>query len=1247
MSFDPSRSRPCSTNSNGKSKKSLNSNSSHRTDGGGRKKQKTNQKTLGMAWGANSLSHSRSSSRKSPFTDFGSYMVVKNRKLQDQFDAEASSSSLGDSNYGKPLFHGVSIFVDGFTVPSSQELKVFMLKYGGRFENYFSRHRVTHIICSNLPDSKIKNLRSFSGGLPVVKPTWVLDSVAANRLLSCVPYQLEQLANETSNQRKLSAFFFPKRNIVSENAETPTGRCSNIEMDDPLLMGGTSKAALLPEVGKCTKDTSQCSGESVFENGKHVEVMEDPAAAEKYFELKTSEPSSNDMEDENSIGEAPLSSPHRPSASGSSYCLDKGSPNSRTEGPSNICHSTLGDPNFVENYFKNSRLHFIGTWRNRYRKRFPSLPDEDNCGKRHANGPAVCRRTSIIHLDMDCFFVSVVIRNLPELQDKPVAVCHSDNPRGTAEISSANYPARDYGVRAGIFVRDAKALCPHLVILPYNFEAYEEVADQFYDILHKHCNKVQAVSCDEAFLDVTDLEDGDPEHLASTIRLKIVETTGCTASAGIGDNMLMARLATRTAKPNGQCYIPHEKVDDYLNELPLKALPGIGHVLEEKLKKRRIRTCGQLRMISKESLQKDFGCKTGDMLWNYSRGIDNRMVGVVQETKSIGAEVNWGVRFNDLKDSQHFLVNLCKEVSLRLQGCGLEGRTFTLKVKKRRKDAEKPTKYMGCGDCENLSHSMTVPVATDDVDVLQRISKQLFGSFHIDVKEIRGIGLQVSKLESADSSKQGNEKNALKSWLTSASVIAKEPHNTSSLAKKRLDRDNGEQIIDGSSHKLIISTGSSYGHAIKTREACLNQVSALPPIWHLDSGVIESLPPEIFSEVNELYGGKLIDFMETNKDKCGNLSQGAGNKGKRPLSSNVVHLTSIAAEGRSSDPEAGVVGRDSITKLPLPSPETEEVRQNTGREIQSLPLSASGSSNLNITTVGADRVDLMPASLSQIDVSVLQQLPEELKVDILELLPAHRMPEGSSDATLDPLKDYCDDTLRMKNIESHLSGSESASENSLWIGNPPKWVGKFEASSSLILNTFAKIYYSSGLTGLLSSILQSAVSVPSLFLDASHDVWDEAFCSFSELLKQYIERKIESDIEEIYICFRFLRRFTMKSRFFLQVYDTVLPFLQSSINEYYGGYLHISNADFLVFKEGVIETSKPLLMEMMAIFRVVEAAAVEEIPNILNQKGGGEDAPEFVNAEFDYCSTTRRGGHPYSLIPVLGGCMLANRYLTR
>ncbi|CAL5438082.1 unnamed protein product [Camellia sinensis] len=1124
MSFDSSR----SANSGSKSKRSFNSissNPSTNTNNGNNnntnKKKKTTQKTLGVAWGSNSRSSSLSSFRNSPFSDFGSYMAVKNQKLQEQFDAEASSSSNSGSTSGKPIFQGVSIFVDGFTVPPSQELRSYMLRHGGRLENYFSRHRVTHVICSNLPDSKIKNLRSFSGGLPVVKPAWVLDSVAANKLLSWVPYQLDQIASEAHNQPKLSAFFALKDSPVSNDTVTCVNGQIKPETEHPSLEGGTIKEAHLS--GGSMEHSRPCSGE--WDDGVHGNstgtVIEEPTCNDgKYSEGKTVEPiihkSSARIEDQ--------ASPSRPSASVSSHNT-KRSISSAIVGPSKPQHSTLVDPNFVENYFKSSRLHFIGTWRSRYRKRFPSFK---------YTGPDVkvsSLRTSVIHVDMDSFFVSVVIRNHPELRDKPVAVCHSDNPRGTAEISSANYPARDYGVRAGIFVRNAKALCPHLVILPYDFEAYEQVADQFYNILHKHCSKVQAVSCDEAFLDVTESEVEDSQLLASVIRKEIFEATGCTASAGIAGNLLMARLATRAAKPDGQFYIPPEKVDDYLHELPIKALPGIGHVLEEKLKVRQIQTCGQLRMISKESLQKDFGIRTGDMLWKYSRGIDDRLVGMVQESKSVGAEVNWGVRFNDLKDCQHFLTNLCKEVSLRLQGCTVQGRCFTLKIKKRRNDAE-PVKYMGCGDCENLSHSITVPMATDDVELIQRITTQLFGSFHIDVKDIRGVGLQVSKLESVDPAKQGHERNSIRCWLASASSSTKEHSKIGFPAKESASRGQ----------MCTVSPSIQIGTNPSNAEAPVNQDLALPPLGDLDLGVIEGLPPDLFSEINDMYDGKLINLISKKKGKNVDASnslctmhqervQVAINEGKGPF---------------WLDPAC-------VNESPV-----EDKEENCPVENNQGEPASEGPSNSVLFTSVPNKIDLMPSSLSQVDISVLQQLPEELRVDILEVLPAHRRPECTSDAALGPTS-KSEESPCLKCPENRLGSMNSVSRIELWVGNPPEWVEKFKDSNSSILKFLADMYYRSGSRGRLSSILQCTLSESELHSDASNDGWDDAIGCLCDLLKQYIKLQIETDIEEIYVCFRLLRRFTTKSKFFFQVYNVVLPHLQASVGENYGGSLHISD----------------------------------------------------------------------------------------
>lgn len=1066
-----------SSNSGSKSKrsfKSISSNNSSRSsdDRNAKNRKKAAQKTLGVAWGANSRS---SSFGNSPFSDFGSYMAVKNQKLHEQFDAAASSTSLSDFSSGRSIFSGVSIFVDGYTIPSSQELRGYMLKYGGRFENYFSRRHVTHIICSNLPNSKINNLRAFSGGLPVVKPTWVMDSVAANELLGWIPYQLEQVVTESDDQPKLSAFFTVKNSRVS------------------------------------AIESSFLDGQAITENGYPSSNKMNSSLSEEHKSLDQGDQSSVELDDlwqgnsDNLITEKPACSveSHCEIRPMSSTCEVSDEVSSlRTNLPPNQRHSTLTDPNFVDNYFKCSRLHFIGTWRNRYRNRFPS----SSSGFTHKNSilhsAEKTHETVIVHMDLDCFFVSVVIRNHPELHNKPVAVCHSDNPRGTAEISSANYPARDHGVKAGMFVKDAKARCPQLFIVPYDFGAYEKVADQFYDILHKHCNKVQAVSCDEAFLDISESEVEDPLCLSSVIRKEIVDTTGCTVSAGISSNMLMARLATKSAKPNGLYYLPPEKVDDYLSTLPVNALPGIGHVLEEKLKKIQVETCGELRLISKESLQNDFGMKTGEMLWNYSRGIDNRVVGVIQESKSIGAEVNWGVRFRNMKDTRLFLMNLCKEVSLRLHGCGVQGRSFTLKIKKRRADSAEPVKYMGCGDCENLSHSISIPVATDDVGVLQRLATKLFGYFHIDVKDIRGMGLQVSKLEGSDESKQVQKRNSILSWL--------------------------------SSKKERVQSGDLSNHGDAGDGLSSSEIATLPPLRDLDMTVIKSLPPEVFSEMNDMYGGKLFGFVSENKGKIVNTSIicDASLRGIKFDENESCHAHPVKSNTAAvGNEEEDLKGKRIVPELSFDLLVKDEKIQ-CGDE--TTPVSVS-------TSVFPKT--LMPTSLSQIDCSTLQQLPEELRKDILEHLPAHRRPESVKGSSGNLINNWTDSG----DLESDIN---------IWIGNPPQWIDKFKTSSSYMLNLFAKMYQS-GPCGCLSSLLQHIMSEISVSSEVSDDELDITASCMYALFKQYVDLKIETDMEEIHFCFCLLRRLTERSKLFGQVYNSILPHLQTSMSEYYGGTLNI------------------------------------------------------------------------------------------
>ncbi|XP_042378461.1 DNA repair protein REV1-like isoform X3 [Zingiber officinale] len=916
---------------------------------------------------------------------------------------------------------------------------------------------------------------AFSHGLPVVRPEWVLHSLAANRLLSWAPYQL---VHGACKQQKLSTYFRHQSISTSSDAK------GSINHDEEIKVG--QNHSVVPTDGQ----TSECGGISIQVGDVACLKSEEFSQARD----ANQEPSASDM-----------------------------------------VHSTLTDPNFVENYFKNSRLHFIGTWRNRYRQRFSKLLTGVKSSNENLKCHSTKQKTAIIHIDMDCFFVSVIIRNFPDLVHKPVAVCHSDNPRGTAEISSANYVARNFGVKAGIFVRDAKVCCPNLVILPYDFEAYQEVAEQFYNILHKHCSKVQALSCDEAFLDVTEC-DVDPEDIALAIRKEIAETTRCTASAGIAENLLLARLATRSAKPNGQRFLPSEKVEDYLNDLPVMELPGIGYATHEKLKKRQIQTCGQMRMTQKEGLQKDFGEKIGDMLWNYCRGIDNRNVGEVQEAKSIGAEVNWGIRFNDMTDCNHFLINLCKEVSLRLQGCGVQGRTVTLKVKKRKQGAAEPLKFMGCGDCQNMSRSITVPIAIDNEAALLRIAKKFLSSFHIDVKEVRGIGLHLTKLESAKITRKGRENIAV--WLSSPMHATRSKCKQISQSDKQCD--NGDFLFSSgppesgdldSSHKLdqdkptlLFQDAGSNCSSIKGAD-CVRPIrsSVLPPLQDLDIDVVRNLPTEIILEMDVLYKGELSDLISKSK----------GNNCLTHVCSSTVSL--IDASTNSADAGISDAHIDSV-KLGLDS--KDKGKMPICENVESI-------SYVDQVTMEPKLFDLMPASLSQADASVFEQMPEDVKADVHGLLPLHRELKVSKDFYT------CFD------FPSCVQFPDPHLKTHLWSGDPPWWVEKFNTSKNILLNVISR-HAKSSKDIRLSSILQSVAPFLLPVCELSNEVYAEAICWLHELLAQYIVLKIGSDIEEIYNCFCFLKRISPSSKILLLVYNSALPLFQALVNENYGGKLRLS-----------------------------------------------------------------------------------------
>ena len=315
------------------------------------------------------------------------------------------------------------------------------------------------------------------------------------------------------------------------------------------------------------------------------------------------------------------------------------------------------DKNFLSTYFKNSRLHHLSEWRNKFKEKLLSEITISPC-------EPVGDDSILFHVDMDCFFASVATRFHPELQGIPVGISHSNNPRGSADIAACNYEARKYGVRNGMWVKTAVRLCPDIQIVGYEFNRYEQISKILFKVITKYSKKLEILSCDEAFVDVSG--QGDPNKIAKELRQEIYNQTGCSASIGIGCNRLLARIATKKAKPDGQFYIDFKSCQIHLAPLSVRELPGIGSKFEKKLNLHNIVTVGDILKYSLSWLKNEFGDKSGETLYNFARGLDSRNHTEPQKRKSIGVECNWGVRLNSIDEAFQFLLDLTSELHTRL-----------------------------------------------------------------------------------------------------------------------------------------------------------------------------------------------------------------------------------------------------------------------------------------------------------------------------------------------------------------------------------------------------------------------------------------------------------------------------------------------------------------------------------------------------------------------------------------------------
>ncbi|KAL2916549.1 deoxycytidyl transferase [Polyrhizophydium stewartii] len=759
------------------------------------------------------------------YSGWHEYGELKRRK-QDAQRAALARGAGGDSH--RQIFAGVVLYVNGYlTMTTLEELKRAVLVRGAVVRDHLSS-ATTHIIAEQMTDSKVRSLRK-----PVVRPEWLLESINQDRLLDWTQFRL--FTGAAPGQRSLLA------SLRSHGVGVGAGA------------GAGAGAGL---------------GETADVDGMDPELGDDPSDAESAFGDDDEHAHlANTLGPERTIAAAPAGS----AASGPQHPHKRWNPDIMPPGQKPrtldltdpfVRNNIATAPGFLKRYFAASRLHHLSIWKAELgllASRHMRLH-----GKRPDHPPAAAPFRTIMHVDMDCFFASVALRSRPDLVNTPVVIAHSSGLapaasaagvdaqmagssggryaakptpsnaasattadgqpafKSTSEIASCNYAARACGIANGSFLGGALKLAPNLVVLPYDFASIDACSKALYRVLLEHADFVQAVSCDEAYIDVTlqvkrrveaavaqsggallvdddghaDTDDeaeddfGDDlllpvrrrasksrkrggasrdgvgsggklsqtgqamcaqiaTEIAEDLRAKIRDATGgCIASIGIGCSMLLARIATKRAKPNGVFLLRPASAREHVEALGIRDLPGVGHVLASKCAEHGLKTCGDVARMPLPDVQRILGDKVGATLHQFAQGIDARSL-ENKERQSIGAEVTWGIRFQTQNQVAAFMDDFCQEIYGRAVRAGVRGKHITVKAKKRLYEGE-PPKFLGHGHCADFSRSVRLAKCVDSKDKLLAEAMKLLNEIDIPPVDLRGVGLHLRQLEFVD-----------------------------------------------------------------------------------------------------------------------------------------------------------------------------------------------------------------------------------------------------------------------------------------------------------------------------------------------------------------------------------------------------------------------------------------------------------------------------------------------------------------
>jgi DNA polymerase IV len=339
---------------------------------------------------------------------------------------------------------------------------------------------------------------------------------------------------------------------------------------------------------------------------------------------------------------------------------------------------------------------------------------------------------SILHADLDSFYASVEQRDDPTLRGRPVIV-------GGGVVLAASYEAKAYGVRTAMGGTQARRLCPHAVVVPPRMAAYTRASDAVFEVFRDCTPIVEAVSVDEAFLDVSGLRrvSGSPVQIAERLREDVRGRVGLPITVGVARTKFLAKVASQEAKPDGLLLVPPDQELAFLRPLPVRRLWGVGAVTAEKLHAHGIATVADVAELSESTLTSLLGAAMGRQLYALSRNIDRRRVSTGVRRRSVGAQRALGRAGNRMSPAEvdAVVVNLIDRITARMRTAGRTGRTVVLRLR--------------FDDFSRATRSRTLPWATSSTQPILAAARQLVGSAApvIAQRGLTLVGFSVSGID--------------------------------------------------------------------------------------------------------------------------------------------------------------------------------------------------------------------------------------------------------------------------------------------------------------------------------------------------------------------------------------------------------------------------------------------------------------------------------------------------------------------